>query len=42
MGKNCAILGAMLFAWQQTMAMGYTQYTRTGTLLADVVLNFNA
>ena len=33
-GKNRAILGAMLFAWQQTTAW---VMRKTGTLLADVV-----
>ena len=32
--KNCAILGAMLFAWQLTIAW---VIGKTGTLLADVV-----
>ena len=32
-GKNCAILGTVLFAWQQTIAW---VIRKTGTLLADV------
>ena len=33
-GKNCAILGGMLFAWQQTIAW---VVRKMGKLLADVV-----
>ena len=36
-GKNCAILGVVLFAWQQTIAW---VIHKTGTLLAAVFFFF--